>query len=548
VRFSRKTFPAICFLFLALVFSAQIIPNIFNLAPTDDEPMEMTNGYYYWNGDVLTHNRHPPLANTLQALPLRSMALNDSLDPGINNPQLRAHHFFFILNKAFFEEMTHRGRFVTLLFGMGIGFLLFLVTGKSHPAVWATTLVLWAFEPTILAYSGLAMADIPVAFFFLASILAFQKHLEKPGPAWSLAAGGLAALAACSKFSALILILVFGLLESCRVVQSKKITGAIRHGLTILMDWIWGLGSFLFVICILYLPGTLSDPDHRSPFTFFLLGLNNMMNYSHFHHPTYFLGEATRENHWLYFPVSFLLKSTIPYLVFVLMAAGFLFRKRPVFPPWNWLPPFIFFLAIIPVQNIGIRYLLPAYPFFILMASGAAGELWTWKASQGRNIGKLAVIGLLFWHVTSVLASAPNMISYFNDFISFDKKIYCLGDSNLDMGQDIKKLAHTARQRDWKNVKLAQFGGALDPSYYGLHWTSWTARDLSGPQPGFVYAVNISLFQLGPEFSPSLVHIAKSWISTTTPTGRVGDTWFYYEIPGNPQPDLSPSLSSVCVF
>lgn len=118
----------------------------------------------------------------------------------------------------------------------------------------------------------------------------------------------------------------------------------------------------------------------------------------------------------------------------------------------------------------------------------------------------------------------------------------------MDIGQDEKRLAETARQRGWENIKLAQFGGAIDPSAYGMKWNYWTQKDLTAPQPGQVYAVNVFLLQLGPAFLPSLTPIAKSWVISTPPTGRVGDTWLFFEIPGKPVPDSSPIIPSVSVF
>jgi hypothetical protein len=146
------------------------------------------------------------------------------------------------------------------------------------------------------------------------------------------------------------------------------------------------------------------------------------------------------------------------------------------------------------------------------------------------------------------LASEPNLISYFNDLVPVERKVYFLADSDLDMGQDLKRLAALGRQRGWNHIKLAQFGGALDPSFYGLSWVPWTQKDLSGPQPGQVYVVNVTLFQTGPVFDPDLLPIARSWASTSSPTGRVGDSWLYFEIPGKASADPSPSLSSVRIF
>lgn len=529
------------YLLFSLVFLAQVIPGIYQNSPTDDEPLDLTNGYFYWTGDVVTHNRHPPLSPALQALPLRWGDLNDHLTPSLQENQLRAYQFFFVWNKGRFEWMTSCGRWVSVLFGLGIGILLFFQIRPQGFWAGLAAISLWAFHPTLLAYSGLALADITVTFFLLAAVIAFQRHLENPGTRWSLLSGGLAALAACSKFSALALIPVFILLEGQTLYSLSK-TRKPHAWPQVTWDWLAGSAAFLLAVCAVYFPGTLFQPDHRFPFVYFLRGLEDLMGYSGYHHPVYFLGKCTRQNHWLFFPSAFLLKNTIPFTLLSFVAVGTALGKRNFVPAWIWVTPLVFSISILPVQNLGVRYLLPAIPFLILMASKMAGE-WS-----GKKTGKLLVGGLLLWNALSVLVNGPHLIGYFNDLIPPGKKVYYLSDSDLDMGQDVKRLAQVGLQRGWKKVKLAQFGGALDPSLYGLTCVPWTQRDLLGPQPGQVYAVNVTLFQTGPVFSSDLLPIAKSWASTAVPTGRVGDSWLFFETPGEPTPDPSPSLSSMRIF
>lgn len=535
------------FLIFSLAFSAQVIPGIFQNSPTDDEPIELTNGYFYWKGDAVNHNFHPPLSKTLQALPLRLKKLDSLIPASMAENQLRAYQFFFISNKGLFEWMTACGRLISLLFGLGIGLLLFMQTRQAHPVSALTCLCLWAFHPTLLAYSGLAMADITVSFFFLASVLAFKRHLEKPGLFWSLVVGSLAALAACSKFSALALVPLFAFLEVLHFWMRKG-SKTFFQWRSVAVDWLYGAVAFFLIISLIYLPGTLLESGHRFPAIYFFNGLKHMMSYSDYHHPNFFLGQCSRQNHWLYFPVVFLLKNSIPFTLFTLLAVWEGLRKRVSYPTWMWMTPLFFFFCILPVQNLGVRYLLPAFPFLILMASKMAGECWNKRAFGGKQTWKLLIAGLLLWNSASVLASQPNLISYFNDLIPAEKKFSLLSDCDLDMGQDLKRLSLIGRQRGWKQVKLAQFGGALDPSFYGLNWVPWTQKDITGPQPGQVYAVNVTLFQTGPVFWPELLPIARGWSSTTPPTGRVGDSWIYFETPGKPSSDSSPSLSSVRIF
>ncbi len=536
-----KEAPLAWLLGFLLLYTALVLPRIFTESPTNDEPIEITNGYFYWQGDVVSHNHHPPLPKLLQSLPLRFLPLKAQAGPPPPDYMARAYEFFFILNCGRFELTTRLARCATLLMGLGIGCLLFFLTRRCSLPFHLSVMGLWVFEPNLQAYSGLAMADVPVTFFFLASVLAFRKHQENPGSRAAAAAGLLTAMAVTCKFSALVLIPLFVGLEWLEIRKAENLFRTLSERAS---DWAWGAVSFLAWIFILYLPGSLLLPDHQVPWTYFLKGLSNMMDYSSAHHPSFFMGTAGRRDHWLYYPAALILKSALPFLILVFGGILWAVPKKITIPAWIWGPALLGFVDILPVQNLGVRYLLPIYPFLILIAALAAEKIWSQKFGAGPKIGKILVLGLGLWQATTVLANYPKMISYFNDFVPAESKIGFLGDSNLDLGQDLDRLAQTATRRGWKKVKLAQYG-VMDPSLYGMAWEPWTENDLKGPQPGNVYAMNASFVQLAPVFYPELIPIASGWISRTKPSGQVGDTWFYFEIPGNPIPDSSRLLPSV---
>ncbi len=252
---SRFSNPWIWFLVFALLFSVQVIPRIVNDSPTDDEPMDIADGYACWKGDVISNGTHPVFLKMLQTLPLKFMDVKDAgngdmgldhLQPGdslamldkrdqsrldrfksflnfnMGQCQLRGYQFLFVLNKDIFETMLQRCRFITFLFGLGIGLLLFGLTRQSHPIVTLSALALWAFEPTLSAFSAQCGSDVPAAFFILAAVLAFQKHLENQDSLWSLAAGALLGGAVGSKFSALFIIPALMLLEAFHYWRSSS--------------------------------------------------------------------------------------------------------------------------------------------------------------------------------------------------------------------------------------------------------------------------------------------------------------------------------------
>ncbi len=533
------------FLPFALLFLVQVFPRLTADSPAGDEVVDISDGYFYWNGDVISDSRHPPLAKALQALPLRMMNLKSHSGAPFTNYERRDFNFLFVLNREKFETILLAGRSVSLLFGLGLGFLLFLAARNGPASVLFFTLFFWALEPNFLAFSGLVLADIPLTFFFFLAVFSFQKSLEKPDWKSSMGTGALAGMAMTAKFSGVILIPVFLFFE---ILQWIKAGSKHRKWISFraLHRWFFGFAGALSFISIIYFPGTLKMPEHGWPMSYFLDGFRAMSSFSG--HPTFFLGELTKQNHFFYFPLAFLLKSALPFLLCLILAVLLGVLKKTRISPWLWLPGLMFFSAMVPFHNIGIREILPVFPFCVLMAGRGAGWLWEGTSGEIKRVSRAAVGFLVLFQAVSLGLNFPRHISYFNELIPGDRKIFWLGDSNLDIGQDTKRLAEAGRQQGWERVKLAYFG-ITDPKLYGLDWETWRQKDLTDPQPGWVYAVNLSFLQLGPAFLPGAQKITRSWITQRTPTGKVGDTWYFFKIPeGFNEKDDSPELPSTLPF
>ena len=547
--------PFFIFAFFSLLFSVQVVTRIQGDSLTADEPTDITNGYYYLTrGDTRTPHNHPPLAGALTSWPLLFMNLKtqpfiiSSSDSHLNSertnlePRLvvsargdvidRANQFLFGWNLDRLQEISIWTRLTSLILGLGVGFLLFWVLRKE---TWCLVgaLALWAFDPLLGALSGLAKTDIAPAFFFFLATLAFQRSITKTTREAPLTAGFLAALTVGCKFYGLALVPLFALLEWFNERErfkprafSEKIAGAVFR------RWALATLGFGLTLIFLYLPATLCLPDHPLPWNALMEKFAEDWTFAANPHAVFFWGQSGIQSHWYYLPCAFLLKEPIPFLALLALAPLLAFGKRVVLPAWQWVPPVLFSAVMLKTPNLGLRYWLPAFPFFFLIA----GRTFSWmiQAEHGSNqkAWKLAAFGLLAWQVLSVGLQAPQALSYFNDWVPADKKIYLLGDSNLDWGQDLKRLAVEAEKRKWGRVHLAYYG-AVDPKVYGLNWEPWTQEDLKGPQSGVVYAVNASFLQIAPLAYPSAKAIAQSWIGSLPPTGRAGDTWYYFEIPGN---------------
>ena len=184
---------------------------------------------------------------------------------------------------------------------------------------------------------------------------------------------------------------------------------------------------------------------------------------------TAYLGGSVKEGGWwFYFPAAFLMKT--PLVLLVVGAAGLVllarrFRERWLTLAFVLLPPAVFFtVAMTGTINIGLRHILPVYPF-LLLAAGAAFE---WLAGHGRA---WVVVVLTIAAAGETLPVHPDYLTFFNRVAGGPARGHTrLLDSNLDWGQDLEGLARWMERENVGHVNLSYFGTA-DPAYYGIACT-----------------------------------------------------------------------------
>ncbi len=114
--------------------------------------------------------------------------------------------------------------------------------------------------------------------------------------------------------------------------------------------------------------------------------------------------------------------------------------------------------AMMTSLNLGLRHILPIYPFlFLLIGIGLA------------RLGMVKVVAILAVGLGAATALAyPNYIPFFNA-IARPWRLELLSDSNLDWGQDLPTLARWQRRYPNERLYFCYFGSA-DPSFYGIRY------------------------------------------------------------------------------
>jgi len=374
---------------------------------TWDEATHLAAGYAYWKlGDFRLNWEHPPLAKLLCAVPLLAV-----------HPRLPLEHeswrtgdmvmfgaVFLYRNLLPPDTLLLLGRLPAMLMTLLLGLALLLWTRKHFGAVAALfALFLYISDPNIIAHGRYVTTDVAAALaIFLASIVWARFLMSKR---WvDLAAAGIVlGLAVATKFSALFLLALFPLLYLIRWWQAPR-RYSFRH---FAASGVLAVTLAASVLLLIYWPETrmsliekktapLSAYIHRGnsvgrtlgwladrfhlPAHAFLLGLDTLAEHNHRGHETYLLGKVSTKGRWYYFPVAFAVKT--PTVVLALLGLclvagiGFLRRKGSLrAAPFPWIvvtvsPTVYFLFSMASNLNLGLRHILPVYPFpFVLVAA-----------------------------------------------------------------------------------------------------------------------------------------------------------------------------------
>jgi hypothetical protein len=132
--------------------------------------------------------------------------------------------------------------------------------------------------------------------------------------------------------------------------------------------------------------------------------------------------------------------------------------------------------------NIGLRHILPVYPFAFIAIGWAVSRIWAARKRSGR----IVVIALGVMLAIESLPTYPDFIPFFNvvAVAAEGRKIDLLGDSNLDWGQDLPLLAAWQRANPKVPLYLSYFGYE-DPAFYKIRYTPLPGGYRYDPKPKF---------------------------------------------------------------
>ena len=525
---------AVCL--LLIVLALQLFLSVRKESQTWDEANHIFAGYRSWtHGDYGLNPEHPPLVKLLATAPLLSS------QPKV--PALEERFFkedAFLRGKEFLyqndpDKILARTRTAAAILTLLTALVVFFGTREMFGIGSAfLALTLLVFDPNLLAHGALITTDVGLSCFMFLSVYMFYRFVKSPSALRLILAGLAVGLVLAVKHTGLLILPILFLLTLCEIILQKQFS---RHALKLLgslvlialIGWVvlWAFYRFRYDArpnglqlnppLAEYIKGL--EPHEAWPISTmarwhilpesYLYGLADVRLTANYY-TSYVLGKVYAHGVWFYFPVAFLIKSTIGVLALLLLSLVVLAARR--FNPHReilfLIVPVVFYLivALTVGMNIGVRHILVVFVFMYLIICGATRARGRKRRTWAYIVGVLVLV-----HVASSVMAFPNYLAYANELWGGPSQTHkYLTDSNSDWGQQLKSVGQYLNQRGVKECWFVYFAaGVAEPSYYGIPCkplptinTLWLNEPIEVPEtingPVLISASNLSGVEFGP--------------------------------------------------
>ena len=547
-------------------------------SPTFDEPIHLFAGHEYAaEGTYWLNPEHPPLLKLLAGASLGTVGLRTP-SQGVPGPRALPRHFvtcfvtWLYRNVVPADALLAQGRRpFPFLFALLVLCAWGSARALSGPGAGLLSAGLIALEPNFVGHAGVIHTDVGAALTMTAAVVLALFAVEKGSVAWWGAAGIALGVALAAKFTAVLLVPLFPLLPLVQAITGRP-RPEPRRVVRGVLGSVLALGTALAVLWGIYAWSlrNMPAPDAEEAVRLFLLDrraphseVERIAALSRFSPPlghyvaglagvqllsgggrgtNFFRGEVSENAFPLYFPAAFLLKTTPSFLLFTLavfVVGGtelFRFRSLALLLP----AAAVMAAAMVSHFNIGVRHILPVYP---LLAIAGAGIL----AERLPRLFPLAAGALLLGSATSLYLAHPNEMSYFNVLAGgTEGGRRWLSDSNVDWGQDLKRLGATLREKGWEDTTTIVAYSGLPMNYYSPRAK---ILDPAAPPAAGRYAVGATVEAIGPAFASRIegpaagrkvAELLALLRSRGRRIGRVGGSITIWELPPKAAPAGTP--------
>jgi len=496
---------------------------------TWDEPEHLAAGLELLDrGKYEYDTEHPPIARVLIAL---GPFLAGSHSFGTPPPDGTQEGVDILYDGGHYDRTLMLARLGALPFLTVLLLAMWLWARRVAPSSGEalTAVLLLATVPPIIGHAALAALDIPGTATTLLALYLLQKWLGSGSRRDAILFGLATGVAVGTKLSAvpfiglgmLVLLLSreFFLAVPTSASPLRRLMGVPLIVLAAMVPIVLAYGRrsidltelpprFTWVLGYLFPGGSAAHSQVYSfvgrltlpeAFWDFAEGIVALKAHNDTGHLSFLLGHVKPGGWWYFYLVALAVKTPLPLLIagpvglYLLARDGW--RERD---PWRMAPVVLFLTLLIFAStfsriNIGIRHVLILYPFLALGGAYALGFVWrSWALA-----GKAAAVLLVAWQVSTLWTAYPDYFPYFNETVSNPEHV--LVDSDLDWGQDLKRLEVRLQERKVPSVSLAYSGTAdlskemlppyvrLPPRQTATGWVAITALTREHEPVGYAW-------------------------------------------------------------
>jgi hypothetical protein len=505
---------------------------------TIDEVAHIGAGVSYLQKlDMRMNEEHPPLAKVLAAAPLVVRGVHADYSHvswtfsggGLFKQMLGEWVFGHWLIARWNDPIAtvFWARQPMLFLTLVLGIVLFLY-GSRLGGAWGGLLCLCAYAtmPVMLAFGPLVLTDIAITLFFVLTLWAFASMWRSPSRGTILRFGLAFGAALLTKFSAGLLFFCFAaFILSLRwrpAPQQPRDKAELRAWRR--LRW-WSLTKSIFfaalVVYAVYFVLSWNEPTDSLGFlghnmaALFLrrvlmppwIYLRGLALFTFSGKPAAFiLGHSYPHGVWFYFPVVFLLKSSLAFLLLLVLAlvVGLVAKFRPVrlavIPEGlelHWRAVWIFLAiysgaCILSRFQISIRHFSVSLALLILLLAPLPRTLNLLRSS-GWPAARASVwltVTLALASIATAVRAYPYYLPFLNSLSGGRPGYELVSDSNLDWDQGLLEAENFVRQRGLTHVLIDAYGFS-DPTVYvpeAQLWNCQEARTEDGGQWAIVSA------------------------------------------------------------
>jgi 4-amino-4-deoxy-L-arabinose transferase-like glycosyltransferase len=490
---------------LVLLATGRIVSTYTTFSHTFDEPAHIACGMEWLEKHTYTYEtQHPPLTRVMTAVLPRMFGSH-----GAGETSMWYEGLAILFARGKEDSTLALARMGTLPFFWIACWVVYSSTrwisgsneGSAAAAVIAVFLT--TMTPTVLAHAGLATTDMGLTAMLLLAIYTGWRWIEEP-VIWRAAVfGASTGLAVLAKFStlpflpsaALVALVIWLCFERPAIGTLIKL--ALARGVQLLLAAmvaslvIWAGYRFSF--------GKTPGVSFSVPAPELLSGIAEVRKHNATGHLTYLLGAANTVGWPYFYVVALAVKTPLAVLALGLPGLALLFsRKR--FGTRGWMVPSVVigilaFASFFSQIKIGTRHVLPVFP--MLAIAGGCAAIWIPRSLKQQDkrpgLAQAAVVLLLMSVAISSASAHPDYLAYFNLIVNGKPEAY-LVDSDLDWGQDTKRLAQRLKDVGAKEVYFNQLAvGNLEKEY---GFPPIRPLDVNGPQLGW-NAISLTPMKLG---------------------------------------------------